>query len=158
MSQLDVTLEPPRSPLPMPLQPRREIQELWVALSRRAWRSAVLVPVDPFGSVAMAAATLAEVGRRLRLAQVSAVVAHRLDYEDAAQLARRLGALRAAGPTEQLVVALPPVVDEPLGAAVAREADLVVLCIQLGRSSLAASRRTIELIGLDRIAGCLLLT
>ncbi|MBI5071116.1 MAG: hypothetical protein HZB56_23100 [Deltaproteobacteria bacterium] len=157
MSQPNASPDHPGNTLPMPRPPRREIQELWLALARRPWRSAVLVPVDPAGSAAIVAASLAEVGRRLRLGQVSAVVASRLDYEDAAQMVRRLEGLRGGVASDPLVVAIPSVVAEPLGVAVAREADLVVLCIELGQSSLAAARRTIELIGSDRIAGCLLL-
>jgi len=124
----------------------------------------VLVPADQRGSAAAAAVALAEVGRRLRLTQVSALVAARLDYEEAAQLARRLAALRFPGATpgpgapDQLVVAIPALATDPLGAAVAREADVVVLCVDLGRTSLAGARQTIQLIGRDRIAGCLLLT
>jgi len=71
---------------------------------------------------------------------------------------RRRAALRGSGGAEQLVVSIPSVVAEPLGVAAAREADLVVLCLELGLTSLAGARQTIELIGLDRIAGCLLLT
>jgi len=143
---------------PQPSMPsRREIQELWLALSRRDWRSAVLVPADRHGSTDDAASALAEVGRRLRLTPVSALSAPRLDYESAAQLVRRLAALRLPSGEDRLVVSIPSVVAEPLGVAVAREADLVVLCLELGRTSLAGARQTVELIGLDRIAGCLLL-
>jgi len=56
------------------------------------------------------------------------------------------------------VVAIPSLATDPLGAAVAREADAVVICLELGLTSLAGARQTIELIGQDRIAGCLLLT
>jgi len=136
---------------------RREIQELWLALSRRDWRSVVLVPADRHDSTEASAIALAEVGRRLRSAPVNALVAPRLDYDSTAQVVRRLTALAAAGGPEQLVVSIPPVVAEPLGVAAARQADLVVLCLEVGRTSLAGARRTIELIGLDRIAGCLLL-
>lgn len=147
----------------LPMLPGREIQELWLALSRRSWLSAVLVPADDGVSAAMAAAALAEVGRRIRQAPVSALMADRLDYDAAAEL---IGRVAAAGygdgdgrpaSSEQVIVAIPPVVTEPLGVAVAREADVVVLCLSLGRTSLAAARKSIELIGIDRIAGCLLL-
>lgn len=56
----------------------------------------------------------------------------------------------------QVVVAIQPVVVEPLGVAVAHAADAVVLCLQLGRSRRAAVRRTIELIGADCISGAIL--
>lgn len=145
--------------------PGREAQELWLVLSRRTWRSVVLVPGDRGASAATsaAAAALAEVGRRLRFAPVTALLADDLDYDATGQLVRRIAALRAphAGPgasPEQLVLSIPAVAAQPLGVAVAREADAVVVCIELGRTSLASARKTVELIGLDRLAGCLLLT
>lgn len=139
--------------------PERVIQELWFALSGRPWRSAVLVPAGRSGSTVAAASALAEVGRRLRLAPVATVLAGQLDYDGAAQLIRRLATMAtAAAAPEQLVIAVPPVVVEPLGVAVARQADEVVLCLQLGVTSLAEARRTIELVGVHRITGCLVLT
>jgi hypothetical protein len=53
----------------------------------------------------------------------------------------------------QVVVAIQPVVVEPLGIAVAHAADAVVLCVKLGRTSLEHARRTIELIGESRFIG-----
>ena len=148
---------------PVPSPPARELQELWLALSRRGWRSVVLVPADGRGSAAGPATGLAEVGRRLRLAPVGLSVAETLDYGAAAELVRRVAALAqphaGAGPfaPDQLVVSIPAVLLQPLGVAVAREADAVVVCVELGRSSVAGTRRTIELIGRDRVAGCLLM-
>jgi hypothetical protein len=142
-----------------PFEPERVILELWLALSRRAWRSVVLIPADRRDSTHAAANALAEVGRRMRLARVDAVVAEDLGYEQAGSLIRSLAAHGATGgAADQLVVAIPSVVAEPLGVAVARQADLVVLCIRMGRSGLADARQTVQLIGEDRMAGCLVLT
>jgi len=151
-AQGPVAAPPPSTPA------RREIQELWLLLSRRAWRTVVLVPADRNGTSEAAAIALAEVGRRLGPSPVNALVAPRLDYDLTAQVVRRLATLPAGGGPDRLVVSIPPVVAEPLGVAAAREADQVVLCLELGRTTLAGARQTIELIGLDRIAGCLLLT
>lgn len=142
-----------------PVEPGRVILELWLALSRRAWRSVVLLPADRRDSTRASANALAEVGRRIRLARVDAVVAEELGYDQAAALIQSLAAHGAAGgSTDQLVVAIPSVVVEPLGVAVARQADLVVLCIRMGWSSLADARRTVQLVGEDRLAGCLVLS
>jgi len=46
----------PVASLPASSPPRREIQELWLSLSRRAWRSVALVPADRHGAAAAAAA------------------------------------------------------------------------------------------------------
>jgi hypothetical protein len=64
-------------------------------------------------------------------------------------------ALRADSPG-QVIVAIPPVVVEPLGLAVARGADAAVLCIDVGRARLRDARRTVELVGRDRVMGCFL--
>ncbi len=59
-------------------------------------------------------------------------------------------------PTARLIIAIPAVVSEPLGLAATQSADAIVLTIELGRTRLADARRTIELVGRDRIAGCFL--
>jgi len=56
----------------------------------------------------------------------------------------------------KVIIAIQPVVAEPLGLAVTQAADVAILCIEMGRTHLAAARRTIELVGRERIAGCLL--
>jgi hypothetical protein len=56
-------------------------------------------------------------------------------------------------PPGRAVIAIQPVVVEPLGIAVARAADGVVLCVELGNTRLSSARRTIELIGPERFMG-----
>jgi hypothetical protein len=56
----------------------------------------------------------------------------------------------------RLVIAIPAVVSVPLGLAVVADASMVVLCVDRGRTRLSAVRRTVELIGRERIGGCLL--
>jgi hypothetical protein len=55
-----------------------------------------------------------------------------------------------------VVVAIQPVLVEPLGAAIAQAADTVLLCIRLGKTRVADARRTVELIGQERVAGAFL--
>lgn len=136
-------------------------QELWFALARRPWSSLVLVPADEGGGAAQFAAALADVGRRLRNAPVSFfVVADPLDPSSTAQIASTVAAASAeprdGAAAPQMVVAIQPVVTEPLGVAIAQAADTVVLCVEKGRSRLASARRTIDLVGRDRIGGCFL--
>ena len=68
----------------------------------------------------------------------------------------RIVTTRAADEGGQIVVAIQPIVVEPLGVAVAHAADAVVLCIQLGQTRLDRARRSIELIGAQRIIGAVL--
>lgn len=64
---------------------------------------------------------------------------------------------RLMAPAGQVVVAIQPVIVEPLGVAIAQAADAVILCLELGKTRVEAARRTMELIGPDRIAGAFLL-
>jgi hypothetical protein len=63
----------------------------------------------------------------------------------------------AVEPAGRIITALPPVVADPLGLKIVAATDIVVICIEMGRTRLAAVRRTIELVGRERIAGCLLI-
>jgi len=57
----------------------------------------------------------------------------------------------------RLIISIPPVVTQPLGLATAHNADLVVVCVEVGRTRLAGARRTLDLIGRERVAGCFLI-
>jgi hypothetical protein len=59
-------------------------------------------------------------------------------------------------PIGRAIIAIQPIVDESLGVAVAQAADAVVLCVQLGKSRLSSARRTIELVGPERVIGAVL--
>jgi len=72
------------------------------------------------------------------------------------RLAARDGFPRDIPPDGRIILSIPSVVREPLGLAVARAADSVVVAVELGRTRLADARRTVELVGRERVAGCLL--
>lgn len=140
--------------------PQREYQELWFTLSREAWRTVVLVPADPGISAVDIANALGDVAKWLREPPVTIItMSDPLDYVLATQLELRVspneqnGAGREAS-AGKIIVAVQPVVVEPLGLSVTRAADAVILCIQKGHSRLASVRRTIDLIGRARIRGC----
>lgn len=145
--------------------PARDYQGAWLTLARSPWTSMVLVPVDADDFVAEIATGLAEFGRRFRQTPVSFfIVQDALSPESAGKIASSIaskgpsGADRILAPAEQVIVAIRPVIDEPLGLALAEAADAVVLCVELGRTRLAAARRTIDLIGRERIRGSLLIS
>ncbi len=60
-----------------------------------------------------------------------------------------------APPASRLVITIPSVLSEPLGLAATQNADAVVLVVEMGRTKVADALRTIELVGRERIAGCL---
>lgn len=63
---------------------------------------------------------------------------------------------RALPTSGKLILAVPPVIVEPLGVAVAQAAGTVVLCIEMEETRIADARKTIELIGRELIGGCFL--
>jgi hypothetical protein len=138
-------------------------QELWLSISTRPWKSLVLVPVDPDGSVMELTVALAEAGSQLSDAPVNSLIAEAPDFLNgpsssrvpAKTLVNRITSLRHPESTGQLVIALPPLSRDPLAAVVARRADVTLLCIHKGKSETPAVRRTLQLIGRDRVAGCL---
>jgi len=155
------SLESGREPALGDADPRPEFQELWFALQRWHWASLVVVPADEGGSAVGIAQSLAAVGARLHGAAVTALVAEALDFSSAAQVAASMASgssPRGASRTGQVIVAIEPVVAQPLAIAVARAADSALLCIEMGRTRIASARRTIELVGRDRFVGCVMLT
>ncbi len=140
--------------------PTKECQQLWFMLAKRRWRSLALVPADEGTSTALLAASLAEVGRQLREGAVTALQLPRLDYITASGIADAIAAAgRGEGVPEnlQVIIALPPVLDDPLGVAIAHAADAAVLCVEMKRARLKSARKTIELVGRERFVGSILL-
>lgn len=140
-----------------------EFQELWFVLARKHWKSLVLVPADEGESAAGTAASLAHVGRQLCREPVTfLILAGPIDTGSAARIITAFDSMVQAGTAlatpaaGQVIVAVQPVVAEPLGIAVTKAADATVLCIRLGHTRLSAARRTIELVGRERIRGCLI--
>ena len=158
------------------------LQELWFVLAQRRWSSLVIVPAGEEGSASELARTLAEIGKNLSDVPVSAVSVRLLAPGSARALAALANHLRdgqrrlrsrdtiEVGPMHrndrdedhvgpiagQVIVCVPPVVAEPLSLAVAQAADAVVLKIELGKTRMRDIRRSMSLIGRDRIAGCIL--
>lgn len=128
----------------------QELQELWLALAARRWRSLVLVPVHPTGSTASLARALALAARDLGAPSVTPVV------EGGREQGSALALVEGSADTSHVVVAIPPVLVEPRGVVLARRADAVVACVERGRTRLSDVRRTVELIGAERFLGYVL--
>ncbi|ACG74086.1 conserved hypothetical protein [Anaeromyxobacter sp. K] len=140
--------------------PSKECQQLWFMLAKTRWRSLALVPADEGGSTAALAASLAEVGRQLRDGAVTALNLPHLDYITASGIADAIAAAgRGEGvpPNLQIIVAIPPVLDDPLGVAVAHAVDAAVLCVEMGKARLKSARKTMELVGRERFVGSILM-
>jgi hypothetical protein len=133
--------------------PARAYQELWFSL----------VPGDSGGSVDDVATSLANVGRVLHEAVSTLMPADTTSYVSAAELLQAISSTRRANephsaePSQKVIAAVPSVVSDPLALKIVAAADTVVICVAIGRTRISALRRTIELIGRMRIAGCLLI-
>lgn len=143
--------------------PGQEHQALWFALASRRIASVVLVPADEGSDLSGLARALAEVGRRLGDTPVTAVVPEAIDYDFVNRTAALLALTRGAGDRRpgasllEVIVAIHPVTVEPLGLALVHAADAAILCVEQGKTRLAAARRTLKLIGKDRFIGSVLL-
>jgi hypothetical protein len=136
-------------------------QSLWFTLIRSHWHSLVLVPADEGDSAAGIATALADVGRRLRRTPVTfLIMAGSIDYASAGKF---LSAVAGSGgeasdgpPASRVIIAVPPVIVEPLALAVTDAADAVALYVRKGHTHSEAASRTIELVGRERFMGCVL--
>jgi len=59
-------------------------------------------------------------------------------------------------PPARLIISIPPVLTEPLGLTATQESDAVVLAVRLNRSRMDEVRRTLQLVGRERVLGCFL--
>lgn len=156
--------------------PPREIQELWFAMRRSPWKSVAVMPAHPGGSARALAEDLCQVarltGRSARL-----VVAEGLELADIASLAAEMeggsgGSAWVSRPrsdsgpgrhaqhpddADLVITALDSVLANPLILPLALANDAVLLVVELGRTDMESARKSVELIGRDRLIGCALI-
>jgi hypothetical protein len=118
------------------------------------WRSLALVPADAATSIIDLAHALLDVGwqhrgipmvvadlRKVTLAYVDSVVDEMRRHIEAGEL---------------VIIALPPVHENPATIPIAQAADCALLCVGLGRSRMVGAEETIERIGRKHFIGTLL--
>jgi hypothetical protein len=146
-------------------------QELWVALTRKSWSTLAVVPTQSGGSALTLANALAEAGTALRGKPVE------LFYADGAEL-RPGGSSLVDGvsgdridaqpvPDDGLppaherfnrVIALEPLTSNPRGMMLAQLAEAVLMVAEKGVTEISNARRTVGLIGNNRLVGCVMLS
>jgi hypothetical protein len=114
-------------------------------------------PEEPGLPFEMPASTLDEPDPDAPSAGEQTVDAEPIPRERALQVAPRGENRLTMSSGARLIISIPPVVSQPLGLATAHNADLVVVCVEVGRTRLASARRTLDLIGRERVAGCFLI-
>lgn len=164
----------------------QKLQELWLVLAQREWNSLAVVPAHGGGSATEIACSLADTGSSLTEHHVSAVTVNELGPGSARSLAALASDARGRNerrwqaepfidvtpgqtvgsvdgspeaivvPLGQIVISVPSVVAEPVSLTVVQAVDLVVLAVELGVTTMKEIRRSIELIGRERLIGCIL--
>jgi hypothetical protein len=143
--------------------PPLSMQQLWFSIQRLQWASLVIVPADGNSSAIDFGKPLYEVGKlamgdRLRLLDARDV---KLD-RTAPLILDMTGASKphAAGSqqwSERALVMIESVLATPSAIPIALAADAAVLCVELGKTSLAGARETIQILGTRRFLGCITL-
>lgn len=142
--------------------PSLSMQQLWFSLQRREWSSLVAVPADRDLSVMDFVRPLYEVGRlalgeKLRLLDARDVVLTRT----APLILEMTGGGPSPGteaqPGGRVLVLIESVLSHPSAVPVALAADAALLCVQMGTTSLAAARETLQIVGAQRFLGCITL-
>jgi len=142
--------------------PSLPLQQLWFSLQRREWSTLVAVPGDRDSSVMEFGRPLYDVGRlamgeKLRLIDARDVKLTRT----AALILEMTGGGSNRGPGSQggdrVLVLIESVLSHPSGVPVALAADAALLCVELGKTSIAAARETVRIVGAHRFLGCITL-
>lgn len=128
-----------------------EWERLWLALQRSSWMSVALVPIGAGIEAPRLAAALADVGQKhlgtkvivhdatsVSLSTLQATLSDLFDCEDRA------------------IIALSPLGESPAGVEIARVADVVVLCIALGESTIAEAQRIVADVGPEHVIGAVI--
>ncbi len=154
------------------LAPSREVQELWFATLRTKWQTLVLVPASAGGTALPLARQLVEVGAMHRGRAPRLVVAEGLGLAEIAQITFEMGSGESSGwsssgdPSQQtnfdpqepprMIIALDPIVTNPLATAIALAADAVALVVEYGQTDMDSARHTLQQIGPERFIGCVI--
>jgi hypothetical protein len=143
--------------------PPLAMQQLWFSIQRQQWSSLVVVPAGPeslvldFGRPLYQVARLA-MGERLRLLDARGIKLNRT----APLILEMTGAAPAHPPSvewsERALVLIESVLSQPSGIPIALAADAALLCVEMGKTSLASVRETMQIIGSQRFLGCITLS
>jgi hypothetical protein len=131
------------------------LRKLWLAMQRRGWSSLAVVATSNSVDTLEIAELLAKLVWWYQ-GQGSCVFDLRdLSFRLVGYHQREVQAQVAAG--ARVVMALRPTTDNPTTIPMARSADAVVLCVDLGKAELKAAAQTLVAVGRDRFLGSIVL-
>jgi hypothetical protein len=143
----------------VPGSPGPDLQRLWFATQARSWSSLAVIPASPGGPALELAQALFDVGSRASTPALKLVDGRSVSLATSAGLiVNVMGMQQPVGGRagSRVLVVLHSVLAEPAGIPVALSTDAVLLCIELGKTSLDEARRTVSLVGgPERVLGCI---
>lgn len=132
------------------------LQHLWFSLARRRWSALVFVPVHADCPVFPLISVLLHIGQQSAPKERLHVVdARRSSLSVVSGLSQTITTRVKNG--ERVMIAIDPVLENPAGMALLRQADAAVLCVTLDEVDLASARRTLGLCGKDHFVGAVAL-
>lgn len=161
-SQVSTEDTQPLSVLPFAPVPGTAAHSLWFAVQTRPWASLAVLPAGPGESAKNVAEALYDVGALASGGPMRLVDARDVTLTTSAAIILNMTSLVAApgerrtGGTQRVVVVLSSVVEVMAGIPIAMAADAVVLTVTLGKTRLEDARRTVELVGAQRVIGTIL--
>jgi hypothetical protein len=135
---------------------------LWFAVQTRPWLSLAVLPAGPGGSALSVANALYDVGALVSGGPIRLLDARAVTLATSASFIVNMSSLvsapgeRRTGGTQRAVVVLSSVLEQLAGVPIVLAADALVLTVTLGKTRIDDVRRTQELVGADRIIGCVL--
>ena len=139
-----------------PKEPWRDAdwQKLWLVLKARPWTSLAIVPAGSGGPPDFAltiAVTLARIGILHLGSPIHVADATRIPLVHLEQFTEEVRRLNHDG--DLVLIALPPIEENPVTVSLARSASAAVLCILLEEMSTAESKHTVDRIGVPHFIG-----
>jgi hypothetical protein len=137
-------------------------QTLWFALQDKAWSSLAILPAGPGESALGVANALYDVGALVSGGPMRLLDARAVTLSTSASFILNMSSLvsapgeRRQGGTQRALVVLASVLEQMAGIPIVLAADAVVLTVVLGKTTLESARQTLELVGAERVLGCIL--
>jgi hypothetical protein len=128
------------------------LQRTCLAVLRSDWTTIALVATDPSAPVRPLADALADVTRAYRLRPLRILDAAGASPAEVARLQDELAASRAGD--GRVAIAIDDLHKTPGGVPLAVQADAVVLVVRLGATALRHVEEAVELVGRERVLGC----
>jgi hypothetical protein len=138
-------------------------QSLWFAVRGKPWSSLAVLPAGPRESALAVANGLYDVGALVTGGPMRLLDARAVSLTSSASFIVNMSSLvsgpgeRRTGGEQRAIVLLNSVIEQLAGIPVVLAADAVLLTVTLGKTSIDCARRTLELLGAERVLGCVIL-